>query len=320
MKTIIGCSLILVLSLIVAPVYADDLQDGLDAYKQKDYKTAFEILKPLAEQGNALAQSYLGRMYSKGRGTPVDRKKTIEWYRRAADQGNSNGQAYLGWAYKQGIGVPKDYTAAVKWYRRAADQGNANAQYSLGSMYEQGEGVLQDYQEAKKWYRKAADQGYRIAQTSLKRLSNSFYLNLFSHPSFIFLLIVLSALSIIFFRGDKKSGPYGRLFFSSLCAILLLLVALQLFSQGSGWNKDQIEFWETHIEKTAKEIESSKNKNSQDRGLKIGSKTSKTVIYILERQIYNSGPIGCGIFLVGIALGFIWFAKKNYSLIKEKGD
>jgi len=317
MKTIIGCSLILVLSLIVAPVYADDYQEGLDAYNRKDYKTAFEMLKPLAEQGNAMAQSRLGLMYQTGRGTPKDMKKTIEWYRRAADQGNANGQAYVGWLYEKGIGVPKDYTAAVKWYRKAASQRNARAQYKLASMYEKGKGVPQDYQEAKKLYRKAADQGDRIAQMSLKRLSKSFPLNLFSHSSFIFLLIVISALLIIFFRGDKKSGPYGRLFFSSLCTILLLLVALQLFSQDSGWNEEQIEFWETHIEETAKEIESLKTTYSQS---SWGGILVYGAVNILERQIYDSGPIGCGIFLVGIALVLIWFAKKNYSLIKEKGD
>ena len=56
MKTIIGCSLILVLLLIIAPVYADDWQDAVDAFERNDYKTAFEKLKPLAEQGNEGAQ------------------------------------------------------------------------------------------------------------------------------------------------------------------------------------------------------------------------------------------------------------------------
>ena len=68
MKTIIGCSLILVLGLIVGPVYADDYQDGMDAYDRKDYKTAFEKLKPFAEQEDAKAQYRVGWMYDKGRG------------------------------------------------------------------------------------------------------------------------------------------------------------------------------------------------------------------------------------------------------------
>jgi len=47
--------MVLVLSLVVAPVYADDFQDGVDAYKRNDNKMAFEKLKPLAEQGKAWA-------------------------------------------------------------------------------------------------------------------------------------------------------------------------------------------------------------------------------------------------------------------------
>ena len=37
-------------------VFADDFQDGLDAYKRQDYKTAYKLWLPLAEQGNAKAQ------------------------------------------------------------------------------------------------------------------------------------------------------------------------------------------------------------------------------------------------------------------------
>ena len=36
-------------------VVADDLQDGVDAYERKDYKTAYKLWLPLAEQGNAFA-------------------------------------------------------------------------------------------------------------------------------------------------------------------------------------------------------------------------------------------------------------------------
>ena len=51
MKTIIGCSLILVLSLAVAPVYVGALQDGMDAYKLEDFRTAFKKLNPPMTRG-----------------------------------------------------------------------------------------------------------------------------------------------------------------------------------------------------------------------------------------------------------------------------
>ena len=37
-------------------VVADDYQDAMDAYKRNDYETAFKLILPLAEQGNAKAQ------------------------------------------------------------------------------------------------------------------------------------------------------------------------------------------------------------------------------------------------------------------------
>ena len=40
-------------------VFSDDLQDGRDAYNSKDYKTAYKLIAPLAEQGFAKAQTKL---------------------------------------------------------------------------------------------------------------------------------------------------------------------------------------------------------------------------------------------------------------------
>ena len=36
-----------------------DLQDGLDAYKRKDYKTAYKLLLPFADRGNLRAKRRL---------------------------------------------------------------------------------------------------------------------------------------------------------------------------------------------------------------------------------------------------------------------
>jgi len=46
---------------------ADD-DDASAAYARGDYDTAIQQLKPLAEQGNAEAQSRLGWMYENGEG------------------------------------------------------------------------------------------------------------------------------------------------------------------------------------------------------------------------------------------------------------
>ena len=67
-------------------VFAGDLQDGLDAAVRGDYKTAYKLWLPLAEQGDADAQNNLGVMYNEGQGVPQDNKEAVKWWRLSAGQ------------------------------------------------------------------------------------------------------------------------------------------------------------------------------------------------------------------------------------------
>ena len=71
MKPVFIISLIL-MSLVSFPSWGADLNKGFTAFDNEDYATALKELKPFADQGNALAQSYLGWMYEVGRGVPED--------------------------------------------------------------------------------------------------------------------------------------------------------------------------------------------------------------------------------------------------------
>ena len=86
MKKLILLILPFLLFPISTPLYADDFQDGLDAFGRKDYKTAFEKLKPLAEQGDAEAQYNLGVMYDNGLEVTQDYKEAVRWYQQSAKQ------------------------------------------------------------------------------------------------------------------------------------------------------------------------------------------------------------------------------------------
>ena len=143
------------------------LNDANAAHERRDYTTALRLVRPLADQGNALAQYKLGYMYDNGEGVPQNYAEAMKWYRLAAEQGDADAQTSLGSMYDNGAGVPQNYAEAMKWYRLAAEQGDADAQTSLGYMYGNGEGVPQNYAEAMKWYRLAAEQGDADAQTSL---------------------------------------------------------------------------------------------------------------------------------------------------------
>jgi len=124
--------IVFTLCLLVWPALVHaDFQAGLAAYNQGDYATALKEWRPLAEQGNAVAQFNLGVGYDNGQG------------------------------------VPQDYVKAVRWYRLAAEQGNASAQYNLGVMYDKAQGGIQWFGEAVRWYRLAAEQDKASAQNNL---------------------------------------------------------------------------------------------------------------------------------------------------------
>ena len=161
------CLMIAVLIANMGMSWSADFQKGLAAAKSGDFATALREWKPLAEQGNADAQSLLGAMYAEGNGVPRDYNAAVKWYRLAAKQGAAYAQGNLGWMYEAGRGVAQDYEAAVKWYTLAAKQGLADAQYNLGLMYENGRGAPQDYKAAVKWYRLAAERGLADAQGNL---------------------------------------------------------------------------------------------------------------------------------------------------------
>ena len=158
---------ILSLCLIIAPLAWGDYQDGRKAYNRGDYATALKELRPLAEQGHAGAQYFIGYMYYKGQGVDQDGEEAVKWFRMAAEQGDVKSQVRLGVMYRLGLTVLKNYKEAEKWLRMAAEQEDTKAQYNLALMYFRGEGMQQDNKEAVKWYRKAAELGLPRSQFSL---------------------------------------------------------------------------------------------------------------------------------------------------------
>ncbi|MCL0046166.1 sel1 repeat family protein [Nitrospinaceae bacterium] len=184
--------IILPLILLVTPVYADDYQEGIDAYDRKDFKTALKKLKPLAEKGHASAQHKLGEMYGNGEGVPQNHKEAVmwllktaeqknltaqrlirssyhQWHKELAEQGDSYAQRFLGASYYLGLGVTQNYAEAAKYYKKAAEQGDSVSQVILGAMYEKGKGVSKDFVEAYKWF-SISYEGAKFGETGNGRM------------------------------------------------------------------------------------------------------------------------------------------------------
>jgi len=121
-------SIALVLSLVclAVPAWAD-FQAGMDAKNRGDFAKALREWRPLAEQGNARAQFYLGVLYENGDGVPEDYEKAREWYMKSAAQGEANAQFYLGLMFAFGRGGHLDLVQAHMWYSLAAGNGHARA-------------------------------------------------------------------------------------------------------------------------------------------------------------------------------------------------
>ena len=152
-------ALAVVVSLLAAPAAAQDRDKGVEANERDDYAAALIELRPLAERGDADAQTNLAIMFENGLGVPQDYTEAVKWYQRAAEQGHVGAQNNLGVMYGNGRGVAQDHTEAAKWYQLAAEQGVAQPQDNLGVMYENGRGVPQDFVRAHMWFNLAAAQG-----------------------------------------------------------------------------------------------------------------------------------------------------------------
>lgn len=119
-------ALLLSLGCFAVPAWAD-FQTGMDAKNRGDFAKALREWRPLAEQGEARAQFYLGMLYENGDGVPEDFAKAREWYEKSAAQGDANAQFYLGLMCAFGRGVPLDLVQAHMWYSLAAGNGHARA-------------------------------------------------------------------------------------------------------------------------------------------------------------------------------------------------
>lgn len=146
---------------------AQSFEQGREAYINGEHERAYEILRPLADDGNSEAQKMLGIMYDYGHGVEKDKQEALEWYLKSAEQGQPAVQYQVGSKYFRGDGVEQDHTEAAKWWELASNGGQVDAQFNLGLMYFRGLSLEQDDRRAAELFRSAAEQGHGQAQYSL---------------------------------------------------------------------------------------------------------------------------------------------------------
>jgi len=155
---------------VAAIATAGPFEDVFAAVERGDYSTANWLLRPLADQGNAVARFDLGFMYDTGHGVMQDYGEAMRWYRLAAEQGNALAQYNLGFMYANGHGVSQAYAEAAKWYLVSAEQGYTWAQFYLGFFLANGQGVPKNLVLAHMWLSLAAASRFNPPFGSLKTI------------------------------------------------------------------------------------------------------------------------------------------------------
>jgi TPR repeat protein len=153
------------------PTPAQQLAAAERAVARGNYADGADLLKPLAERGDARAQYLLATLLLSGQGVARNEQEALRLLGRAAEQGLGAAQTGLGDAYASGRGVARDDHAARDWYQKAAAQGNADAQTRLGDMSASGRGVPQNAFQAYVWYGVAARSGSAAARDKQMRIA-----------------------------------------------------------------------------------------------------------------------------------------------------
>ncbi|MBE8189481.1 MAG: sel1 repeat family protein [Candidatus Thioglobus sp.] len=145
--------------------YSADLASGLAAFDAKNFAFAYQLLAPLAAQGNAEALWRLGMMQMNGLGMVKNQPLGFENFMLAAQQQHGFAHHMIGVAYMSGEGVEKDINQAIKWFEKAANKfALPGAAYALGMLYEDGKEVEKDLEKAKSWYAQAEQNSEQISE------------------------------------------------------------------------------------------------------------------------------------------------------------
>lgn len=83
-------------------------------------ETALKVWEGCANQGDKIAQNYMGEIYGRSWGKiRPDYVRAVEWYRKSAEQGYSRALNNLGFLYENGLGIPQNKQSALDLYRQA---------------------------------------------------------------------------------------------------------------------------------------------------------------------------------------------------------
>lgn len=139
--------------------YDELVTQVLNYLDNRDWDSAYSLLKNKELQGDAAAIAVLGEFYINGIGIPEDVEMGIEMLKKAIDAGCAEATGTLATLYLQGEKVPTNERLAINYIQQGADMGNAVAMGKMASVYLYGNYGVQDNRIALEWAQKAAKLG-----------------------------------------------------------------------------------------------------------------------------------------------------------------
>ena len=159
----------------LVPFWTDDLKRAKKAYSKGDYGRAHDLFQKSSEDGNIVADWFLGHMYRLGRGVAVDPATAYSYYSRAAENFDPDepdqtklriaADSRLRMADYQRTGIPaaglaaNPQGAARTYLQFATNYSHPRALYALGVMSMEGEGMRKNPQQGLKWLNAGARKG-----------------------------------------------------------------------------------------------------------------------------------------------------------------
>ncbi|QNN66468.1 SPOR domain-containing protein [Sphingomonas lutea] len=149
-----------------APLAAQSVKAGIDAWQKADYAAAVDIWRPLAEKGDLDAAFNLGQAYRLGRGVTINLAAAQTWLERAARKGHLDAQTTLGLMLFQN----GNQVSGLRWLGQAAERGDARAMLIYGTALFNGDSLPRDPVLGYAYVSRAAAQGLPPAKATLAEL------------------------------------------------------------------------------------------------------------------------------------------------------
>lgn len=140
---------------------------AISAYKSGDFMLAIDLWRPMAEQGDSMAQFYLAEMYIYSPLIPHDYDQAAYLLNKSAGLGNKLAMIRLATMYANGFGVKQDFQKAIDTILRARDNDEPYTLYNIGVLYQFLQPNEQNLALAQAHYQQAAEKGHVLAQIRL---------------------------------------------------------------------------------------------------------------------------------------------------------